>query len=185
MTEYSISVDWSTERQNYENRGRQALENNCKHKTQDKDNNKDNRETNLRYSGWCEECEVYEDSAEPMMNYVYPLYSEPSEEQIIKVCEETCLTVMENNNTGEYFLVLCGGGMDLSQDIALAYILCDERIPDALAYNVSTQHGLSKSGDTWVKIMEACEDSLILASRNYKNQADRIKEALQKQKVKP
>ncbi len=50
-------------------------------------------------------------------------------------------------DTEEYFLALTGGGMDLSQDIALAYIIAQGWIPTALAYEVSTQPELSVSGD--------------------------------------
>ncbi len=72
------------------------------------------------------------------MLYVYALDGEPSEDEIASVCDRTACTVLERRDrdgegTGEYFLALCGGGMDLSQDVALAYVLAGERIPDALA----------------------------------------------------
>jgi hypothetical protein len=82
---------------------------------------------------------LYEDSCKPMMNYGYPLSFLPDDQKILKVVKDTCLTVMENQDTGDSFLVLCGGGMDLSQSIANAYLLAGERIPDELAFEVCTQ----------------------------------------------
>ena len=134
-SEYSFDVNWQEEYENYDNVGRNALFNSCKHK-----NSSDN--------GHCDEgkCDFSEDSAEPMMNYAYPLRHEPSEQEILKVVKNTNCTVMRNNETEEYCLVLCGGGMDLSQDIALAYIYAQGWIPHSLIQEVSTQYGLSVSG---------------------------------------
>ena len=151
---FSINFDWSEELkgdnwEKWENLGRQYAEKSCTHQTQDKDSDLKNRETNMRYSGWCEECGYYEDSCQPMMNYAYSLDFEPSKEAIKNTIENTNLTVMYNNYTNEYFLVLCGGGMDLSQDIALAYIYCQKWIPEELLNNVCKQKGLSVSGDNW------------------------------------
>jgi hypothetical protein len=48
-------------------------------------------------------------------------------------------------DTEEYFLALTGGGMDFSQNIALAYIIAQGWIPIALAYEVFTQLELNVS----------------------------------------
>lgn len=153
MRYYSVNFDWSKELkdnfENWKNLGRRSLEENCNHKTQDKNSSENNTETNIRYSGYCEECEVSEDDCQPMMSYAYPLVCEPSEEQILKVVKETCLTVMYKVNTDEYFLVLCGGGMDLSQSIGFAYLLIDGRIPKELISEISKQKSLSVSGKNW------------------------------------
>ena len=148
---FSINFDWSEELNGenfdkWENLGRQFAEESCTHKTQD---NGSDKETNMRYSGWCEECGYYEDSCKPMMNYAYPLEIEPNEEAIRKTIENTNSTVMYNNHTNEHFLVLCGGGMNLSQDIALAYIYCQKWIPEELLNNVCNQKGLSVGGENW------------------------------------
>lgn len=160
-TNYSTTINWQEEYTEHPdrwvNRGRQAREAACTHYD---DRNPDTEDNNIRYSDCCDECDVSEDSEEPMMNYAYPLRGEPNEEEILAVCKETCLTVMENTDTREFFLALCGGGMDLSQDIALAYVLAGERVPDSLAYNVCTQYGMSKSGERWLKAMSACQGSL-------------------------
>jgi len=81
------------------------------------------------------------------MNYAYPLETTPSDENILKVVKTTCLTVMERE--GEYFLALCGGGIDLSQSIGLAYILIENWIPKELIGEISKQKGLSVSGEDW------------------------------------
>ena len=73
-----------------------------------------------------------ESEHEPMMLYVYPLDREPTDEEIAALCEQTACNVFERRyrdgeGTGEFFLALCGGGMDQSQDVALAYVLARSR----------------------------------------------------------
>jgi len=99
--------------------------------------------------------EVVDEFAEdhtPMMLYAYPLEFEPSEDEIAEVCERTACTVMENEETGEFFLALCGGGMNLSQDVALAYNIVQTWLPISLLENVSKQKGLSKDGEDFEQI---------------------------------
>jgi hypothetical protein len=124
-----------------------------------------------------------------MMLYVYPLDGEPTEEQIAAVCAGTACTVLERldcerDPTGEFFLALCGGGMDLSQDVALAYVLVGERIPAALAEEVSTQSGLSKSGGEWRRVMRECRRSMRIAAHNYRYRIRRITDALHDERSK-
>jgi len=171
MSTYAINIDWMEEfKNNYDkwrNVGRELIEENCNHKTQDKDSDENNRETNIRYSGWCDECGVGEDSCQPMMNHIYPLETEPTDEKVLKIVNETNLTVMQNTETDEYFLVLCGGGMDLSQDIALAYIYAQNWIPEDLIREVCTQPNLSVSGEKWVFLANKIIEQLGIYSRNF------------------
>jgi len=168
MGEFSISVDWSDYySKGWENVGRSILEESCTHKTQDKS---EEPETNVRYSGYCSECDISEDDAEPMMNYAYPLTTEPSEEDILKVVKNTCLTVMEKE--GEYFLALCGGGMDLSQQIALAYVLIENWIPEDLISEVSTQKGLSVGGENWKLLRSKMIKQLNNYQEKFKRKAE-------------
>ncbi len=157
------NIDWHDEyKHNPEkwlNHGRRVAEYNCQHYTQDKDS-QDRKAANMLYSGWCRECDFYEDSCDPMMNYGYPLYGLPDDSKILKIIKETCLTVMENSDTQEYFLVLCGGGMDLSQSIAYAYLLAGQRIPDELVFQVCTQPCLSIGRKEYFQVMEACKEQL-------------------------
>jgi hypothetical protein len=90
----------------------------------------------------------------PVLLYAYPLDLEPAREKIIGVCRRTNCTVVMRKDTEEYFLALTGGGMELSQDIALAYIIAQGWIPTALAYEVSAQPGLSVSGKDWIEVAE-------------------------------
>ena len=156
-------IDWHDEYRQHPDRwlnhGRRVAEGSCNHKTQNKES-EDRRETNMLYSGWCEECDFYEDSCEPMMNYGYPLYGLPDDDKILEIVQKTCLTVMENEDAGEFFLVLCGGGMDLSQSIAYAYLLAGQRIPDELVFEVCTQPCLSVGRKEYFRIMRACKEEL-------------------------
>lgn len=169
-SEYSISVDWREEYDRWKNHGRNVLFASCKHKD------------GVYQKGWCEKCNISEDSAEPMMNYAYPLYSEPSEEDILKVVRKTNLTVMEKD--GEFFLALCGGGMDLSQDIGLAYIYCGERIPTALAHQISTQYGLNCSGSKYNLLMKNIKDIMKNEISNCEYKTKRINDEIKRVKEK-
>ncbi|NIM84402.1 MAG: hypothetical protein GTN82_39220 [Candidatus Aminicenantes bacterium] len=62
--------------------------------------------------------------------------------------------------------------MDLSQDIALAYIIAQGWIPTALAYTVSTQQELSVSEKDWLKVSERCKKELELVIHSYKQRID-------------
>ena len=171
---FSRFVDWSDEFQNHpdrwENLGRQALEEGCTHKTQDTGPVAD-RETNMRYSGYCEECDAHEDSAIPMMNYAYPLHchydlNDPEDlKKILRVVNETCLTVMYNDDEDTYYLTLCGGGMNLSQSIAYAYFIMERWIPYDLLIEVSTQPELSVYGPKWLKLAREIRAQLLQCSK--------------------
>jgi len=161
---FSINVDWSNYMDDgWENEGRRVLEGSCTHHDKDKNN------TNVEYCDYCEKCEINEDDCQPMMNYAYPLETTPSDEDILKVVKNTCLTVMEKD--GEYFLVLCGGGMDLSQQIALSYVLIENWIPEELISQVSKQKGLSVGGEDWKLLRSKIIEQL-------KTHADRHNERL-------
>ena len=170
--EITRNIDWMEElKENFDywtNHGRNALEDSCKHTDQDNGN-----ETNMRYSGYCSDSDISESSAQPMMNYGYPLRTLPDDENILKIVRETNLTVMENPKTEEVYLVLCGGGMDLSQDIALGYLLAGARIPDELCFEVCTQPCLSVSKKNYLKIMREVRKEL----KNIQSRAQwRLKE---------
>jgi hypothetical protein len=169
---FAINIDWQEEYKNnfdkWVNHGRDALISHCKHLSEDKQSN------NLEYSNYCEECGISEDSAIPMMNYIYPLQLDNfSEEDILKVIDQTNCTVMENTETQEWFLSLCGGGMDLSQDIALAYFLLEKWIPFELCINVCTQKDLSIHGKNWQIMRNAVIESL---KNNIGHATQKIKE---------
>lgn len=170
-SDYARSVDWEEEYEDWENLGREALEDACTHETQD---DGERRETNMRYSGYCEECDVCEDSAIPMMMFAYPLYcdydvrDDEDSAKILRVVRETNCTVMYNSKEDTYYLALCGGGMDLSQDIALAYTIMERWIPFSLLMNVSTQPELSVGGDKWLKLATEMAEQL----SHYEKQAE-------------
>jgi hypothetical protein len=176
---FSISVDWQDYyNKGWENKGRDLIIENCKHKDKSQD------DTNMRYSGACEKCGFCEDSCEPMMNYAYPLETTPDDEEIIEVCKRTNCTVMYKDDEDAYYLALCGGGMNLSQDIALAYNILEKWIPLDLALKVSTQDGLSQGGKDFRQVMRACKDSIKIDINNGKQRIKAIREAIKKSLIK-
>jgi len=179
-TDYSVSVDnWDYEQ--WEFTGRDVMYNAIQEEgtEQHKEATKQAKDCNRELE------EIIDELADqhfPMMLYAYPLYSCPDDEKIIKLCEETCCTVVMNQKTEDYFLALCGGGMNLSQDIALAYIIARGHIPDALAAQVSTQYGLSKSGDNWRTIMKQCKKDLQQTVERYNRRISEIDGAIERHK---
>lgn len=124
---------------------------------------------NLRY---CDECDCYPDTKEnnnfPAMNYAYPLSSEPDKDKIIRVCEETCCTVVRNLQEDKYYLALTGNGMDLSQDIALAYIIADSSIPWSLLEHVYNSGAFSVSEKDYKIILKELERQLTISINKRK-----------------
>lgn len=142
------------------NHGRNILEENCNHH----DDKTGEEETKIGYYNYCEECDISEISAIPIINYLYPLeLSNFDDDKILKVVKGTNCTILENTETGEWFLALCGGGMDLSQDIALSYVILERWIPKDLICEVISQKNFSISDDNF-KILQK---EIIEQSRNY------------------
>lgn len=159
---YAFSHDFSVYDEHLQNHGRRVAEEHCKHfekglKTQG--------ETNMRYQGYCDTCGYSEDSCQPKMNYLYPLVlNNFTDEAILSVVEKTNCTVLENEEDCTWYLALCGGGMDLSQDIAYAYHLLETWIPYDLCISVCTQPELSIRGKDW----DALRSAVIKSLTNHK-----------------
>lgn len=179
---YSININWEEEFKNncdkWENIGRNVLIESCNH--HNKETGKE--ETKARYYDYCEECDICEDSANPMMNYGYPLEIEPDDKDILKVIKETNCSVMYNTETNEHFLVLCGGGMDLSQDIALSYIILEKWIPKDLLMNVSKQPLLSLGRKNYkilakevISQLKSNADNLLRKSKEWKGSLRKLR----------
>ena len=91
------------------------------------------------YQG-CPTCEDDSGYLAPMMNFIYPLDydgmvnddgadSEENRKRRIEIAEKTNCVCVENQKTGEWFLALTGGGMDLSFSIAHAYMIAQKWLP--------------------------------------------------------
>lgn len=128
---YSIYQDMQEVWNNPEewiNHGRDILLASCKHKK------------GVEGEGWCEKCDIGEEAATPMMNYIYPLeLSDFEESKILKVVKETNCTILEKESTGQWFIALCGGGMDLSQDIGYSFVILETWLPSDLLREVCKQ----------------------------------------------
>jgi hypothetical protein len=112
----------------------------------------------------------------PMMNYGYPLDINPKDKDIFEVVCETNCTVMYDYENDQFYLALTGGGMDLSQDIALAYIIIQKWVPFDLAINVNTQKNLSVHGKNWEKVKEGVINSLKSDRKRAQNKIERWSE---------
>lgn len=95
----------------------------------------------------------YEESCAPMMNYYYPLGRQlPSEDAA--VLAGTCCSLVYLPNHSTYALVLNGGGMNLSWEIALAHIQLGYLPPSWIS--LPMQAGYPKQANL---IMAACARS--------------------------
>lgn len=163
-TEYSISVsDWNYE--DWEFTGR-----------------------NIEYEKrgeWSDDNEdgISEDECIPVMLYAYPLYDCPSEEEIFKIHKKTCLTVVQNIESEEYYLALCGGGMDCSQDVGMAYIIAENNIPYALAQQVCRQPNLTQHGADFRLVMKYCQEVMKNNASSAKRQIKEIKESMKQSRL--
>lgn len=103
----------------------------------------------------------------PMMNYAYPIEHFDGNESIIKkVNEQTACCIVYDTEEEEYYLALTGGGMDLSQDIAKAYMIVQGFIEWDLLDEVYLYSPLSVSKFWYKKILRE-------AKRQYKINRDR------------
>jgi len=86
-------------------------------------------ETCEPYEG-CPCCEDDSGNLAPMMNYLYPLDYQGlvTQEIQIELAQTNCILV-EEESTGDYFLTLTGGGMDLSPAIAWSYYKAQKWLP--------------------------------------------------------
>lgn len=155
MSEYSINVDDWNDYERWEMTGRNIM-----YSRMMEEGTPQNKEAKKEAEVWGVDSDFEDivnelaDHHIPMMLYAYPLEIDPSEEEIIEVCERTACTVVQDNNTGEYFLALCGGGMDLSQDIALAFNIAQKWLPTSLLSSVCKQYGLTKGGKNFKQIKD-------------------------------
>ena len=163
-TEYSISVnDWNYESWEFVGRDTEYE----KH-GEWSDNNQDG---------------ISEDSYYPMMLYAYPLYDCPTDGEIFQIHKKTCLTAVKNIESEEYYLALCGGGMNYSQDIGMAYIIAEDHILYALACEISRQPDLTQHGQDFRQVMKYCRKVIENNAVSAKRQIKEIKESMKRSRL--
>ena len=167
MSEYAINVDWSAENsfEKWEQVGQDIMRNFYAENPDE-----------VAKEGYEIDSDHIDDAIDelvehhfPMMNYAYPLQTTPSEDKIIEICRTTNLTVVKDNEDDTYYLALTGGGMDLSQDIALAYIIAETWLPLDLLRNVCTQPNLSVHGKNWLKVARQIRRQEMMEIKNFQN----------------
>lgn len=118
------------------------------------------------------------DAGIPMMNYAYPLEVTPDEATIKKIVKETNCTVVYNNEEDNYYLALTGGGMDLSQDIALAYMIAQGFIEWDFLSSVYLTNPLSVSKKDFKKILKEAIRQFKIVKANATRDLERARETL-------
>ena len=144
------------------------------------------RSTLLNHRGeWSENNQdgVDADDGYPIYNFAYPLFkSDVSEEEILAVCEKTNCTVVLNNQDDKYYLSLTGCGMDMSQDIALAYMIVDGCIDWDFLEDVYIEGPFSVSRENYHKILAELKRQLSISIDSQKTKLDRVIELSKKAK---
>ena len=123
-------------------------------------------EDNKLESYWEETADEY---THPIYNYVHVLETEPTNEDVLKVVLNTNCTIIYDNEEEKYYIALTGCGMDMSQDIGLAFLWLEKWIPEDFINRISKQKGLTQSG----KKFEELKKAIIEQSKTY---ADRFKQ---------
>jgi hypothetical protein len=116
------------------------------------------------------------DSYAPMMNYAHILETKPEEDKILDVALKTNCSIMFDNEKDVYYIALNGGGMDLSQDIGLAYVILENWIPEDLINQISRQEGLSISKEDFKTLKKEIVKQSQTYSERYKTLSERWKE---------
>lgn len=127
----------------------------------------------------CEHCEYDSEEGMPMFNYGQVLYDIPSEAELDEVADKTRCCIVHDPDEGKSYICLMACGMDYTQDIALAYLICDGHIPDELAPKVSLQPGLTQSGANFERILRGLEKTsqrMENAGKRLRYDLDRIRQ---------
>ena len=66
---------------------------------------------------------------EPVMDYVHVLQYEPQTQDILKVAENAPEIIVLKDPCNNYYLGLSGAGMNLSEELAYAYMVLDRHVP--------------------------------------------------------
>ena len=111
------------------------------------------------------------DGYEPIYNYIHILETTNQDEDLIlEVALKTNCCVLYDSEEEKNYIALTGCGMDMSQDIGLAYLILERWIPEDFINKISTQKGLTQEGEDWKKLRNA----IIEQSNLYKNRFERL-----------
>jgi hypothetical protein len=79
-----------------------------------------------------------------------------------------------------YYLTLTGGGMDLSQSIALAYIICDGCIAWNFLESINISGAFSVSEEDYQTILKEMKRQFTISIDNHKAKLKKVREQLKK-----
>jgi len=110
---------------------------------------------------------------DPMMNYLYPLptYRDDPQSAQNAIQKTACVVVTAHGYT---YLALAGGGMDLSWDIALAYILLGY-LPPLFACDLPEYAGDPPKGKQTKTIIAACRRTCQVVRSQAKRRLETLK----------
>lgn len=107
----------------------------------------------------------------PMMNYFWPVHNRGNLEEMAVSIADLPLCVVEFEDSGEIGLALTGGGMDLSWEIAEAYIRLGYRPPVSLDLPGMSGRGESEHDQD---IVQAVVDAKQARAANLAREADSL-----------
>ena len=137
---------------------------------------------NDNYEGfdfWCDDCT--DGRIEPMMNYAYPVNCELNNENAKKALD--CgLFLFQHPKDNEIYMSLTGGGMDLSQNILLAYLETTGYIPFEWATDFRQDYRSTISKKDHKRVAKACLLRLQIEKRVIKEKIKAVNLFLKKPK---
>jgi hypothetical protein len=132
------------------------------------------------------------DSFQPAMNYAWPVsiaYNGPSVEEAAALINKfagacTLISFAEGNNpwgddsdAPEYAIALTGGGMDLSDHLAVAYLCCGCVPPERLLSGLDNFTGPNRSGRL-VGCADLLRDAYASTADYFRNRIERLERTL-------
>jgi hypothetical protein len=114
----------------------------------------------------------------PSQLVAYPVIGDLSDDKIAEICLNTECTVVKDTEKDQYYLSHTGGGMDLSQELAMGYMIARGRIPPEVAHSVSTQYGLNLKGEKWMAVAKQCKTELEIAAKRYQMKIEEWEEGI-------
>jgi hypothetical protein len=141
-----------------------------------------------------DQCDEWKDQFFPIMNYAWPVslaYGGPSAEEAARLIDRyagacTLVEFGEGHNpfgpefasdTPEYGIALTGGGMDLSDHLAVAYLCCGCVPPERLLSGLDGFSGPARSGRL-VQAADLLRQAYAQAADYFRNRAERLERTL-------
>lgn len=81
---------------------------------------------------------------DPVVNYVHVLQQKPTDEEVLEIYEKLPDIVVIEDDMGNFFLSFSCSGVDMSEELAYAYMIIDRCVPSSIKINTNKNYTLSE-----------------------------------------